>query len=503
MITWFMALFGVLFVTATLEYTNPGDITPEEWRLIHEAETQTCSELSLADSERRAAWDARVTERAQLIGYSDDHLATFIASDGNCGPECIALGNVLPDDEGVPDNWEQDHGTMASSVRLHTSRFLQVNENRQVSSMGLSIGNLHVRAEEPYEDFARRMGRPNEFIEMPFFAAAAIVYNRPIVVVSGHGTDPMTGGYFIFSPGSSTGYTMRPIVILHRWGGNHFTLASQVREQCTPHGNGAVCSLPVIPGESGPDRHLQHNGACGFTMTHAGDPPHAAVCTTELKTEVRGSRDALREYLQLNTRQCSFSWETSRSDSSNLQVHCSSGFGGHAKREACIQGRSTGQRVAAAYSHKTDCQARMNWNYQRKSNIWRLTTFLNVHNHGVLKPTTIITKKNELTTEMLSFIGGLVERLQLGAAAVLKQLEDRFSIHVTAKIISNLVAGLRKERFQYGSPLEASVLVTELGRQGMVDARLDESGRLVSLVFLPFHGQACIEIGHLAQVQID
>jgi hypothetical protein len=128
---------------------------------------------------------------------------------------------------------------------------------------------------------------------------------------------------------------------------------------------------------------------------------------------------------------------------------------------------------------------------------------LNVHNHGVLKPTTIITKKNELTTEMLSFIGGLVERLQLGAAAVLKQLEDRFSIHVTAKIISNLVAGLRKERFQYGSPLEASVLVTELGRQGMVDARLDESGRLVSLVFLPFHGQACIEIGHLAQVQID
>jgi hypothetical protein len=69
MITWFMALFGVLFVTATLEYTNPGDITPEEWRLIHEAETQTCSELSLPDSERRAAWDARVTERAQLIGY--------------------------------------------------------------------------------------------------------------------------------------------------------------------------------------------------------------------------------------------------------------------------------------------------------------------------------------------------------------------------------------------------------------------------------------------------
>ena len=160
MITWFMALFGVLFVTATLEYTNPGDITPEEWRLIHEAETQTCSDLSLLESERRAAWDDRVTERAQLIGYSDDHLATFIASDGNCGPECIALGNVLPDDEGVPYNWEQDHGTMASSVRLHTSRFLQVNENRQVSSMGLSIGNLHVRAEEPYEDFARRMGRP-------------------------------------------------------------------------------------------------------------------------------------------------------------------------------------------------------------------------------------------------------------------------------------------------------------------------------------------------------
>jgi hypothetical protein len=199
---WF--LMGILLCVATaLKYTKPSDITPEEWKLIYEADTQTCVDLSLDEISVRSAWDARVTERAAAIGYTDAHLGSLISSDGNCGPECIALGNALDEQQQAPGSWNEEHAAMASSVRMHTSHFLRNNRNTHVSSMGIPIRDLHFRIEEPFDDFARRMGRPNEYIEMPFFAAAAIVYNRPIVVVSGHGNDPQ-GGYFIFSPGSQS-----------------------------------------------------------------------------------------------------------------------------------------------------------------------------------------------------------------------------------------------------------------------------------------------------------
>jgi hypothetical protein len=226
-------------------FTNPNVFDAKDWKELEEADIQTCFALSLEDVEVQSNWDKRVTARAAAIGYSDATLGGLVRKQGDCGPDCIALSNLLDNQQQSPATWIDDDREGASAlVRERTTSRLKISEHRVVTSMGMTIGLLHHRETETFSDFAMRMDRQGQFIEMPFIAAAAIEYNRPIVVVTGHGMDPAAGGYFMFSADNDAGFEKTPIVLLHRWGGNHFTLAIQVAETPTDSSSSGLPSNP-------------------------------------------------------------------------------------------------------------------------------------------------------------------------------------------------------------------------------------------------------------------